>query len=285
MKAGWLMAGVVTAAVLLTWAAAAGARPEGAGSLPISLSLAAPASFSESCCTRVGSGSWLGPEYARADATPSGVRARLDWSLRIGVQAPAVDAAARRGLTQRWPVVEAGIVMVPQLVGGHERGTIPASYLLTQKPGGAQTELSIALPLHRTVFARVRLLAAGTRSGTRTSASAFSIGGVQAAEWNRAAVEDALERLELEGSLPPTAITLRRKGNGFAGAVRDINGNPVTGLSVRLVRRVAGRWVQAQEARTRAKGDYSTVGRLTAGLYRAEASLSGFSVHSAPRTR
>ncbi len=269
---------------VLAGAVPAGAAPQSTGMAGVSLQVVGPASFNESCCTTVGGGSWLGPEYVSTDGTPSGVRARLDWSLKLRVRAAAVDVAARNGLVQGWPVVEAGAVLVPHVVGGRTVATIPASYLLTQKPNGAQTELSIALALHRATFARAHFVLAGTRAGTRSSASAFSIDGVQAADWNRKAIAATLEGLVLEGSLPPAHVVLRRTRRGFAGTVRDVNGDPVAGARVTLLRRVGSRWLATATSRTTAQGGYAVVRRLVPGSYRVVASLDGYAARSPART-
>lgn len=276
---GW----VAVAVASLACATSAGAVRGEAQVTAVTLRVMGPASFSESCCTRFGGGSWLGPEYATADGTPSGVRARLDWSLTLALRAPAVDVAARKGLVQGWPVVEAGVVLVPHVVGGRPAGTIPASYLLTQKPGGAQTELSIALALHRTSFAQAHFVLGGTRSGTRTSTNAFSIGGLQAADWNRKAIEGTLAGLVLDGALPPAEVALRRTSRGFAGTVRDVNGGPVPGARVTLLHRAGSRWVAVGTSRTTAKGGFAVMTRLAPGIYRAATSVSGYTARSPAR--
>lgn len=278
-KRGWL----AVCATVLVCAGAAGAAGSGGRMPAVSLNVTGPAAFPESCCTSIGGGSWLGPEYTNADGTPSGVRARLDWSIRLDVRASAADVAVRKGLVRGWPVVEAGAVFVPHVVRGRRIGTIPASYLLSQRPGGAQTELSVALALHRGVFARAHFVLGGNPTGTRTATSTFSVDGVQAADWNRQTIWSTLSGLVLEGSLPPATIMLHRTRRGFAGTVRDVNGDPVAGAKVTLLRREGSRWKAAGVSRTRAQGGYTVVQRLAPGSYRATTSVAGYEARSPAR--
>jgi hypothetical protein len=254
-----------------------------APSIPVSLSLKAPPAFDGSCCLKPASGSWLGPEYTTTEGTPTGVRARIDWSIASNVRTRDADAAARAALTRGFQVIEAGVTFVPHVIRGRTVGSIPAPFFLAQRPGTARYELAIALPLHRSVFARVRLHVFGARAGSRTATSAFLLNGVQALAWNKRALDQTIQALTLEGALPPARISLRVRRGVLTGAVRDVNDHPVAGARVALQRKLGTRWTVALTSRTDARGGFVLRRPGTPGLYRVSSSLAGIEVRVAPR--
>jgi len=271
----------LTAAALGAIAAAGAAAVEPA--VPVTITLGAPPGFGDTCCLAASSGAWLGPEYLTAQGAPTAVRARIDWWLAPHVRASGAAAAARAALTPGFSVVEAGVAFVPHVVRGRAVGSIPASLFVARRPGTAQYELTLAMALHGSRFARVRLSVSGRRRGDRVVTSAFLVEGVGAPAWNKSVLDVASRSVKLEGSLPPAHVSLGARRVSVAGVVRDVHEHPVAGARVVLERRAGTGWAAVRRGRAGVRGTFELPRPTAAGLYRVSATLAGIAARSPTR--
>jgi Carboxypeptidase regulatory-like domain len=247
----------------------------------LSVALEAPAEFGRGCCYDGESGEWLGPRYA-ASANPSiGNPSRIAWDVSFArVRGSARALAASAGWADL-PELDSGSKRVDHIVGGRRAGRLKARYALdAARAPGARVQAALVIELARRLHGLIVFDLSDPPADDAGSLGSFTVGGMPASAWNVAKARTALDRVYVEGNLPPARVRARKSGRRVRGAVSDVLGHPVSEVNVTLQRRSGGSW------RTAATGSTTTRGRFTLraarpGSYRVVATFGGTTAKSA----
>jgi hypothetical protein len=219
------------------------------------------------------SGSWQGPNCVPRGRLDLARPLSLTWAVGV-YRAGSAVAAGELARTFDWKVVQATTVRLPHVVGGRTIGTIPAVLVVTGSPSGTgYHEASVAFRLVGVRFAAAKTWSHGNAHPCLVD------GGGPVDEWHRRVARQALEGIHIEGNLPPVRVTARRSGRIVRGAVTDVNGHPLVGVTVALERRTSTRWKTVRRAKTSASGAYA-VRVSAAGLHRVATSSGGTTARS-----
>jgi hypothetical protein len=254
-----------------------------ASGLPASLNLlvGSPDEYSR-LSARPTSGSWVGPQYWLPANPAIRNNASMDWEVGYDERALNTERVALANLTKDWTEDQRAGVSLDHVVAGRVVGTIPGFFVLQVERRSSPSELVVAFPLTEKLHAFVRFLLPRPESDDY-----YVKGSVLASSWNRGQALLAMSRVRLEGNMPPSVVTIRKRRNGVVGGfVVDFYGHAVAGIPVSLQRKAGSRWVRVRGARTTRLGGYAfRTGKP--GGYRVTATLDGrFSATSQPlRTR
>ena len=247
----------------------------------LSIAMTAPSSYERGCCADFVSGAWDGPQI-QADGAPAGQRrARIEWSVTFTRNRARTAALARSGGWADYPQVAAGKRRVPHVVGGRRVGKLRAAWTIdAQRSPGARVQGALAVFLGRRVHA-ITLFHLPDPPADQDSTGALAVEGRSSSAWNRQQARAALDKVYVEGSLPPAKVRVRSRGRRVVGKVKDGFGHPVSQVSLTLQRRAGGGWRKAGTGTTSTKGTFAVrAGR--SGQYRVVARLAGSSARSKP---
>jgi hypothetical protein len=253
-----------------------GARPETAGIAPgVFLTLISPPQYAAQR-----PGRWIGPEFwASGDPSLRG-NAAIDWSVSFRDRSVEPDSAAAAATPRGWREQERAGISVPHVHGRNVLGTLPAYFVL--KHSDAVHDTALAIPLGPTAIAIVKFTFVAPETNTVPgSGDNLVLGSFLASSWNRGQAFLALSGVQLEGNLPPSAVSIRydRRKRAVRGKVLDSFKHPVVGVPVALERRVGSGWRRAGSARTSNQGTFS-FGAPGVGRYRATVTVGGRTVRS-----
>ena len=213
-------------------------------------------------------GSWTGPAYWPSGATSPSGNVSIDWEVGFDGRRMDAERLALANLTRDWMEDQRAGVSVPHVVRGRTVGDIPGFFVLQVQRQSAPSELVLAFPLSRDMHVFVRFLL------TRPESNNFYVNGsILASSWNRGQALVAMSRVKLEGTLPPSLVSIRarRDGRMVAGFALDFLRHAVAGIPVTLERRAGRGWRRLATVRTSRIGGYSF--KVAPGTYRARATL------------
>lgn len=246
----------------------------------LSVVLSAPENFNRDCCYDFVSGAWTGPRY-RADGRDFQNASRIDWSVEFARTSTSRATLARAAGWRRYPEAAAEARKVRHIVGGRAVGTLKAFSAVDAQPApGAKVQAAMVIDLGKRVKA-ITVFDLTDPPADQSSAGALTVEGQPASVWNRRQADVALDRLYVEGPLPPRKVKVRAAGKRVTGSVVDSFGHPVGEALVRLQRRAGGGWRPVAKANANTRGKFSLAAR-GAGQYRVVAALAKTTVRSKP---
>jgi hypothetical protein len=216
------------------------------------------------------SGSWAGPAYWKPENPAERGASTMDWAVGYDERPLATERIALANLTQDWTEDQRAGVSIDHLVGRRVVGTIPGFFVLQVQRRSAPSELVVALPVAPRLHAFVRFLLQRPESDEY-----YVKGSTLASSWNRGQALLAMSRVRLEGNLPPTSVSIRRRKGVVAGFVVDFHRHAVAGIPVTLERRMGRGWRRIANRKTTALGGYAF--KVKRGRsYRVRAALGRF---------
>jgi len=252
-------------------------RPAAGLPANLSLLLGSPDEYSRQTA-RPTSGTWIGPQYWLPANPAMRNSASIDWEVGYDERAMSTERIALANLTKDWTEDQRAGVSVDHVVGGRVVGTIPGFFVLQVERRSSPSELVLAFPVSPKLHAFVRFLLLRPESDDY-----YVKGSVLASSWNRGQALLAMSRVRLEGNMPPSVVTIRKRRNGVVGGfVVDFYRHAVVGIPVGIERKTGNRWKRISTVRTTRIGGYAfRVGKR--GSYRVTATLDGrFSATSRP---
>ena len=217
--------------------------------------------------SRAGAGSWVGPAYWPRENPALRNTTAMNWEVGYDERPLNTERIALANLTRDWTEDQRAGVSVSHLVGGRVVGTIPGFFILQVERRSAPAELVLAFPIAPRLHTWVRFLL------PRPENDSFYVkGSILASSWNRGQALLAMSRVRLEGNLPPSLVSIRRRsGRAVGGFVVDMHSHAVVGIPVSLQRRSGSGWRQVATGRTSRIGGYAF--RVPPGSYRVRATL------------
>jgi hypothetical protein len=246
-----------------------------AAALPTSLFLvvSSPDEYSRASLQAT-SGSWAGPAYWKPENPADRGAASMDWEVGYDERPLATERIALANLTRDWTEDQRAGVSIDHVVGRRVVGTIPGFFVLQVLRRSAPSELVVAFPVAPRLHAFVRFLLLRPESDEY-----YVKGSILASSWNRGQALLAMSRVRLEGNLPPSFVSIRRRKGVVAGFVVDFHRHAVVGIPVTLERRSGRGWRRIANRKTTAIGGYAF--KVRPGSYRVRATLAGrFSARS-----
>jgi hypothetical protein len=224
-------------------------------------------------------GRWIGPEYWASGNREQRGWSVIDWSVSFRDRAVEPESAAAAATPRGWREQERAGIAVPRVVGGRMVGTVQSYFVL--KHLDAMHEAALAIPVSRSAIAVVKFsLVAPERTTIPPFGEYLVQGSIFASSWNRGQAFLALAGVQIEGRLPPSAVSIERVRQRLAvrGSVVDVFKHAIVNARVVLERRIGQAWRAVGSTRTNAQGVY--VARTGApGRYRV--SLPGTPLRSA----
>lgn len=176
---------------------------------------------------------WRGPRWKNAvgDERDS----LLDFSAHSDFKARSAEGAAKNqvGSDPGWKVVASGPIAVPHLIKGHKVGVIKGFMLVLQKTGKGYEgwhRAAVGFPLGK----GYPVLVADFLTTSPSDDASDIIENVLPSQWNRQAVDQALQGVALDGNLAPRALQAGVHGARVTGRVVDGLGHGVVGVKVTL---------------------------------------------------
>jgi hypothetical protein len=226
---------------------------------------------------RTGAGSWIGPSYWLPTNPAIRNTTAINWEVGFDERPLNTERIALANLTRDWVEDQRAGVSIDHRVGGRVVGTIPGFFVLQVERRSAPAELVVAFPIATRLHTWVRFVLPRPEND-----SYYVKGSVLASSWNRGQALLAMSRVRLEGNLPPSLVSIRRRSKRVLGGfVVDMHRHAVVGIPISLQRRSGRGWRQVATARTTRIGGYSF--RVAPGSYRVRATLDNrFSATSRP---
>jgi hypothetical protein len=206
------------------------------------------------------SGTWLGPEYWASGNAKLRGRTSIQWNVRFvhGFKSPR--PAAWAGLKMGWPYLRKDPIAIPHVVGGRVVGTVFGYSVLTKgnAPEDASYEGSLAFPVARRAYARMRFVLDQPPSDSAGSAGTYLVNGqVSPSAWEQGQVFWAYTGARLIGRLPPKKVLVGVRGTVLHGRVHDFFKHPVPGARLTLQRSSKKGWAQVAAAKANRFGRFS----------------------------
>jgi hypothetical protein len=213
-------------------------------------------------------GRWIGPAYSASGNPGLQGRALIEWAVSFRDRSVEPDSAAAASTPRGWREQERAGIAVPHFSGRNVVGTLPSYFVLKQSD--AMYEGALAVPISSTAIAIVKFsLKAPPTNSVEGSGDYLVQGSFGASTWNRGQAFLALSGVRLEGTLPPSKVSIEpvRRKLSVRGTVVDAFEHAIVGARVVLERRSGRAWRAAGSARTDAQGNY-VVRTGIAGRYR-----------------
>jgi hypothetical protein len=259
----------LTAAALLVFSSAASAvaveripltpRPETAGFPPgVFLTLVSPAQYSARA-----PGRWAGPEFWASGNSSLRGNAIIDWTVTFRDRSVEPDSAAAAATPRGWREQERAGIAVPHVAGRNVVGTLPGYFVL--KHSDAAHEAALAIPISPTAIAIVKFsLNAPDRNSSEGFGDYLVQGSFNASTWNRGQAFLALSGVQLEGTFPPSKVSIEAVRSKLAvrGNVVDALNHAVVGTRIVLEKRSAASWRAVRSTKTNGQGNFT----LSTGL-------------------
>jgi hypothetical protein len=216
------------------------------------------------------SGTWIGPPYWLPGNPSIRNNASIDWEVGYDERQLSTERVALANLTKDWVEDQRAGVSLDHLVGGRVVGTIPGFFVLQVERKSSPSELVVAFPVSPKLHAFVRFELPRPESDDY-----YVKGSVLASSWNRGQALLAMSRVRLEGNLPPSVVTIRKRHKGLVGGfVVDFYRHAVVGVPVSIQRKAGSRWQRISSARTSRLGGFAFK-VCKPGSYRVIATLDG----------
>ena len=243
----------------------------------LSVVLIAPDLYSRGCCYDFVSGEWVGPRWrlGAAERGPS----RIRWSVELSRTSRSTAALARDAGWAGYAEAAAAARKVPHIVEGRTVGTLEAFAAIdTDGAPSARHQGALAIDLGQRVKA-VALFHLPDPPFDDFQGAPLSVDGRRASEWNRRQAELAIEKVYVEGSLPPRKVKAKGARGRVSGRVTDSFGHPVAESALTLQKRAGSKWRKAGKGIASSRGTYSLSARGK-GQYRVVAKLGATSARS-----
>lgn len=208
---------------------------------PVTVTFAAPKNYTVKSSDGYG-GSWNGPRWKKLASATEG-DSLLDFRAHSDFSARSAEQAARTKLRgyASWQVVASGPIAVPHVVKGRTVGTAKAFFLIRHNPGQGYEgwhKAAVGIPLGR----GYPVLAVDFSATTPSSDAGEAVEGTPPSIFNRAAIEQALRGVQLNGNLAPQRIQARVRvmfqepccNARITGRVTDTLGHALVGVRVTL---------------------------------------------------
>jgi hypothetical protein len=229
-------------------------RPETPGFPPsVFLTLVSPGQYAAHA-----PGRWLGPEFWASGNSSLRGNAVIDWSVTFRDRSVEPDSAAAAATQRGWREQERAGIAVPHVAGRNVVGTLPGYFVLKHRD--AAHEAALAIPISPTAIAIVKFsLAAPDKNSSEEFGDFLVQGSFNASTWNRGQAFLALSGVQLEGTFPPSKVSIEavRRKLAVRGTVLDALQHAVVGTRVVLERRSGTSWRTVRSTRTNAQGNYT----------------------------
>jgi hypothetical protein len=224
-------------------------------------------------------GRWVGPAYWASGNGDLRGYAVIDWSVSFRDRSVEPDSAAAAATPRGWREQERAGIAVPHVAGSTAVGTLPSYFVL--KHSDAMHEAALAIPISPAVIAIINFSLKAPQTNSAPDFGEYLVMGTYlASSWNRGQAFLALSGVQLEGRLPPSAVSIEavRRRPAVRGTVVDAFKHAIVGARVILERRTGASWRRLGSVRTNAQGSY-TLRIRASGRYRV--SVAGTAVRSA----
>jgi Carboxypeptidase regulatory-like domain len=229
-------------------------------------------------------GTWLGPAYWATENPNIGGHTSIQWDVRFVHGVKSTKAVAWAGLKMGWPYLRKDPIGVPHVVGGRVIGTIAGFSVTTrgEGPNDASYEGSMAIPVARRAYARVRFVLDQPPSDSAGSAGKYLVNGEESpSAWEHGQVFWSFSGARLVGRLQPKKVLVGVRGTVVHGRVHDYFKQPVPGASLTLQRHRKSGWSTVKRSNANRRGRFFLAVAPKA-VYRVQASAAGASAQSRP---
>jgi hypothetical protein len=226
-------------------------------------------------------GRWVGPPYWASGNADLRAWSVIDWRVSFRDRAVEPDSAAAAATPRGWREQERAGIAVPHVSGRNVVGTLPGYFVLKQSD--AMHEAALAIPISPTAIAIVNFsLKAPDTNSVEGFGDYFVLGSFLASTWNRGQAFVALSGVQLEGTFPPSAVSIEAVPRKplVRGIVVDSLEHGIAGARTVLERRVGSAWRAVGSGRTSAQGTY-VLRAPGLGRYRVSVASAGKRIRSA----